>query len=101
MDDLPEDPEWKERCEDGRRIWATRLESSAFGVIIVPASASEHYLPSPSGQFHVGIVRRDAQDGWTGSVIQEEWAETQDEALAVAAEYRERILTYAAEAILQ
>lgn len=95
VDELPAYPEWEEQCEDGRRIWATRLESSVFGVIIVPASESQHYLPSPPGQFHVGIVKRDAQDGWTGSVIHEEWAETEDNALALTLKYRELLPSFA------
>lgn len=97
VDELPVYPEWEERIEDGRRIWATRLESSAFGVIVVPASASQHYLPSPPGRFHVEIVRRDPQDGWTGPAIKSEWAETEDEAFVVAGDYRKGLVEFAVE----
>ena len=93
--ELPTYPEWEERCEDGRRIWATCLNSTAFGILVVPASESQHYLPSPPGQFHVGIVKRNLQDGWTGSVIHEEWAATEDKALAIASNYRERLPSFA------
>ena len=94
VDELPTYPEWEERCDDGRRIWATCLDSKAFGVV-VSASGSQHYLPSPPGSFHVGIVKRDAQDGSRGVVIHEEWAETEDDVFALALKYRELLLSFA------
>ena len=88
-DDLPIYPKWEERGEDGRRIWATRLGQAAFGLIVVPATKAQQYLPSPPGQFHVEIVMHDPQDGWTGQAIEGKWVETYDDALAVTS----RIIT--------
>jgi addiction module HigA family antidote len=99
-DDLPIYPEWEERCEDERRIWATRLGQAAFGVIVVPATTSQHYLLSPPGQFHVEIVMHDPHDGWTRQAIEGEWVETYDEALAKAAHFREGLEALAMEALL-
>jgi hypothetical protein len=94
-------PKWKDSCEDGRLSWTTRLESTAFGVVAVLVPEMKNYPGFPRDHIYVEIVMLDPLDDWSAPPIAEKWVETWDEALHVAADYRERLETYAAVAVLQ